>query len=78
MAIEHWDARQLFSQPLPPEVQAAEDARVQAIIDGLPDASGTFSGHLVRDACYEPNGCCPGCPVPADVAAESLGMRNPN
>ena len=78
MAIEHRDGDRLFIPPLTPEAQAAQDALFRAFMDGLPEASGTFSGHLVRDACYQPNGCRDGCPVAVEVAGEQLGMTSPN
>jgi hypothetical protein len=57
------------------EVQAAEDARIAAFVAGLPDASGTFSGHLVTDACYGPGGCGPDCPVWIGEAEDARGLN---
>ena len=48
---------------------------VQRFLASLPDASGTFSGHLVTDACYGPGGCGPDCPV---WIGEAEDARGPN
>jgi hypothetical protein len=64
--------REAMLEPLPPEVQAAEDARIAAFLAGLPDAEGTFGGHLVTDACYRLDGCGPGCPPGIRVDAAKL------
>lgn len=79
MAIER-DLGKILMQPLPPEIQAAEDERIRAILDGLPEASGTFTGHLVRNECYGSDGCSPQCPpeIRIEYAADVLGMRDPN
>ena len=61
-----------LSEPLPPDVQAAEDRRVAEFVAGLPDAEGTFTGHLVTDACYRLGGCGPGCPPGIRVDAAKL------
>lgn len=61
-----------LSEPLPPDVQAREDQRIAEFIAGLPDAEGTFGGHLVTDACYRLGGCGPGCPPGIRVDAAKL------
>ena len=45
---------------------------VRAFLDSLPDAEGTFGGHLVTDACYRLGGCGPGCPPGIRVDAAKL------
>ena len=55
-----------------PEAEAAHQQAVQGYLAGLPDASGTFGGHLVTDACYRLGGCGPGCPPGIRVDAAKL------
>jgi hypothetical protein len=50
-------------------------AAVERFLGSLPDASGTFGGHLVIDACYAPGGCGPDCPV---WIGEAEDARGPN
>jgi hypothetical protein len=67
--------REAFSAPLSPAAQAGYDQRSAEFLDGLPDASGSFEGHLVSDACYRMGGCGPDCPV---WAGEAEDARGPN
>jgi len=72
MAREVVNLSGIIDAPLPPEVQAAEDRRIAEFVAGLPDAEGTFGGHLVTDACYRLGGCGPGCPPGIRVDAAKL------
>ena len=72
MAKSYGNLGRLLSEPLPPDIQAAEDRRIAEFIAGLPDAEGTFGGHMVMDACYRLGGCGPGCPPGIRVDAAKL------
>ena len=57
------------------EWEQSSGPAVRGFLASLPGASGTFSGHLVTDACYGPGGCGPDCPV---WIAEAEDARGPN
>ena len=81
MAREYGNFSDALGEPLPPDVQAREDQRIAEFVAGLPDAEGTFGGHLVTDACYRLGGCGPGCPPGIRVDAAKLaghdGIQRP-
>jgi len=64
--------RAVMAEPLPSDVQAAEDARIAAFVASLPDVEGTFGGHLVTDDCYRLGGCGLDCPIGIRVGAAKL------
>ncbi len=72
MAREHGNFSDMLGEPLPPDIQAAEDRRIAELVAGLPDAECTFTGHLVTDACYRLGGCGPDCPPGIRVDAARL------
>jgi hypothetical protein len=49
MAREHRNLGDMLSEPLPPDVQAADDRRMAELIASLPEASGTFTGTFGPD-----------------------------
>jgi hypothetical protein len=67
--------RWLNMEPLSPEAQALEDARIEAILDDLPEVSVTITAHFVKDVCYRVGGCGDNCPV---WVREGTDARGPN